>query len=126
MRVVKALLVNCMQRHGAPGVGGTCMFVSENDDVIDGMIVGVLDRVYQLFDKLSAADLFFYVAPGGSPTSAGGLIDAFIEWAEGIDDVIEIRLGATDIIQDYQRVGALYRRKGFTQTGVIYERRTDV
>ena len=126
MKVAKSLLVNSIQRHGAVGVGGTCVFVSENDGAIDGVIVGVLDRVYHVFDKLSATDLAFYVAPGGSPSSAGALFDAFFEWAEGIEGVIEVQIGATDMIQDYERTAALYRRKGFTQTGVIYERRTDL
>ena len=84
--VAKALLVNAIQRHGAVGVGGTCVFVTEHDGMIDGVIVGVLDRVYHVFDKLSAADLVFYVAPDGSAKSWGRLIDAFNEWVDGIDD----------------------------------------
>ena len=125
IKETKALLVNAIQRHGLKSAGGSCVFVSEHDGLVDGFIAGLLDRVYHIGDKLSATDFFFYVAPDGSPTSAGGLIDAFIDWALDIETVAEIRLAATDIIQDYERTAALYRRKGFTQTGVIYERRTD-
>ena len=122
----KSLLVNAIQRHGLPSVGGACVFVSEHEGVVDGFITGLLERVYHIGDKLSATDFYFYVAPEGSPTSAGSLADAFIEWALGIEAVIVMQLSATDIIQDYERAAALYRRKGFTQTGVIYERRTDL
>ena len=126
VKEIKALMMQAIQRHGLAQVGGACVFVSEHQGAVDGFIAGVLERVYHVGDKLSAADVFFYVMPDGSPGSAGGLIDAFVDWALGIEAVIEIRVGATDIIQDYQRTAALYRRKGFIQTGVIYERRIDL
>jgi hypothetical protein len=122
----KSLLVNAIQRHGLKSAGGSCVFVSEYEGVVDGFIAGLLERIYHIGDKLSAADFYFYVAPDGSPASAGDLADAFIDWALGIETVIVMQLSATDIIQDYERTAALYRRKGFTQTGVIYERRTDL
>ena len=122
----KALLVNAIQRHGLTSAGGACVFVSEHEGAVDGFIAGLFDRVYHIGDRLSASDIFFYVAPDGSPTSAGHLADAFIEWALDNEKVITMLLSATDIIQDYERVAALFRRKGFTQTGVIYERRTDL
>ncbi len=125
IKEAKSLLVNAIQRHGLTSAGGSCVFVSEHQGVVDGFIAGLLDRVYQIGDKLSATDIFFYVAPDGSPASASGLADAFIEWALNIEAVIVMQLSATNIIQDYERAAALYRRKGFTQTGVIYERRTD-
>lgn len=126
MKETKSLLVNAIQRHGLASAGGSCVFVSEHAGAVDGVIVGVLDRVYHIFDKLSAGDLAFYVTPGGSPRSAGALIDAYFEWADGIDAVIETLLGATDIVQDYEIAAALYQRKGMVQTGVIYERRLDI
>ena len=125
VKEIKALMMQSIQRHGLAQAGGSCIFVTEHQGAVDGFIAGLLERVYHVGDKLSATDFFFYVAPDGSPASAGGLIDAFVDWARGVEAVIEIRLGATDIIQDYQRTAALYRRKGFIQTGVIYERRTD-
>ena len=126
VKEIKALMMHAIQRHGLAQDGGACVFVSEHQGAVDGFIAGLLERVYHVGDKLSAADVFFYVAPDGSPGSADGLIDAYVDWAIGIEAVIEIRLGATDIIQDYQRTAALYRRKGFIQTGVIYERRLDI
>ena len=125
IKEIKSLMMNAIQRHGLVSVGGSCVFVSEPNDMVDGFIAGMLDRVYHIGDKLSASDFFFYVAPDGSWDSASGLADAYIEWAQNIKDVIVIQLAATDVIQDYQRTAALYRRKGFAQTGVIYERRTD-
>ena len=125
IKETKLLLVQAIQRHGLTTAGGSCVFVSEHDGAVDGFIAGLLDRVYHIGNKLSASDFFFYVAPGGSPTSAGSLADAYIDWALGIEAVIVIQLAATDIIQNYERAAALYRRKGFIQTGVIYERRTD-
>lgn len=126
VKEIKSLMMQAIQRHGLAQAGGACVFVSEHHDAVDGFIAGLLERIYHVGDRLSATDFFFYVDPDGSPASASGLIDAFIDWALGIEGVIEIRLGATDIIQDYQRTAALYRRKGFVQTGVIYERRLDL
>lgn len=120
----KALLVQAIQRHGLKTVGGSSVFVSEHEGAVDGFIVGMLDRVYHVGNKLWANDVFFYVTPKGSPRSAGRLFDAFLDWADSIENAVLIQGSATDIIQDYDKVAALYRRKGMVQTGVIYERRT--
>lgn len=121
-REAKALLMRCIQRHGSPNVGGSCVFVAEAGGRIDGFIVGLLDRVYHLGRRFSAEDLFFYVSPDSEPTMAGRLIDAYVAWAEANEKVIEIKLAATDIIDDWRRTAHLYERKGFHQIGAIYER----
>lgn len=124
-KLAKSVLLNTIQRHGLTRVGGACVFVTENDGVLDGFIIGVLELVYSISDKLSANDLFFYVSERGLPQSAGHLLDAFIERNVGIDGLVQIQMGATDAIQDYERTAKLYRLKGFVQTGVIYEMRMD-
>ncbi len=126
IKETKSLLVSAIQRHGLTSAGGSCVFVTENQGVVDGFIAGLLDRVYHIGDKLTATDIFFYVTPEGSPRSAGHLIDAFIDWTQDIEEVVEIRMAATDVIQPAEQSMALYQRKGFTQSGVIYERRTDL
>ena len=125
---MKAILVTAIQRHGLASAGGNCVFVSEHEGVVDGLIAASLDPVYYIGESLWANEVFFYVAPDGSPASAGDLIDAYVDWVQGIEAVIVQRLAATDIIDgvDYERTAALYRRKGFVQTGVIYERRNDL
>lgn len=121
-KAARSLLMTSMQRHGLKACGGTCVFVAE-DQNIQGMIVGIADRVYHVGTKLWATDLYFYVAEGADPRFAEGLYDAFTGWAEGMPDVVDIRNGATDAIGDFDRVAQFYKRKGLKQVGVIHERR---
>lgn len=122
MKSAKALVMQCIQRHGMQRAGGSSVFVIDRDGKIDGFIIGLLEPIYHIGKKLTATDLFYYAREKARPQDALRLFDQFIAWAESIPDVIEIRNGATDAIGDYRRVEALYRRKGLAQSGVIYER----
>lgn len=120
VKEAKALLMASIQRHGLKREGGTCVFVT---DQVDGFMMGMVDRVYHVGTKLVAQDLFYYAREGVKPQDAVGLLGAYLDWAESIPNVIEIRNGVTDIIGDVERVEALYRRRGFTRCGVIMERK---
>lgn len=124
-KATKALLMQTVQRHGLKTAGGTCAFVSESGGIVDGMIVGALNRVYFIGSKLMAQDVFFYTSALANPRSAGALLDAFIAWAVANENVFEIKPSATDIIGDPRRVEKLYLRKGFRQCGAIFERRIE-
>lgn len=121
LKFTKALFVRAIQRHGGTGDGATCLFVSDNDGV-QGFILGLLDRVYQVGDKLAALDAFYYAAHDIAPRDPARLIDAYVEWAGRSPNCIEIKLSATDVVGPTERVERLYRRKGFVRSGVIYER----
>lgn len=122
-KATKALLMNAVQRHGLKHEGGTCVFVSERSGLVDGLILGTLNRVYFIGSKLMAQDVFFYTNLVAHPTSAVELFDAYIAWGESVEAVFEIKASSSDIIGDPERVEALYLRKGFVRCGSIFERR---
>lgn len=123
LAAAKQLLVGSLQRATGKGPGATCAFVAENDGHIEGFIVGVLDRVYHIGKRLWATDLFFYTTKQAGPRDFERLFDAFEEWAMGNPKVIEIHPGVSDAINsDPTRLGRFYRRRGYAQDGLMFQR----
>lgn len=122
IKVAKGLLMQAIQRHGSPGYSGTNVMVGETDGGVEAMLVGVTDRVYHIGHLMTATDIYFYASPRAGARDAVALIDNFLDWAEGNSKVVEICLGATNAVGDYHRTELLYRRKGLSQTGVMYGR----
>ncbi len=119
----KRLIGQCVMKDGIPRDGGTMVAVSEHlPGVIDGFIIGILDRVYVVGDRLSATDLMFVPGAGTTPRDAIALLDAFLEWAGSIDAVHEIVLGVTDVFGSYEATERLYERKGFERSGSMFRR----
>lgn len=119
----KGLFSRAMQRHGHQTGGGSFVMVAEADSAVEGFIVGYLERCYHVLDGLMATDLFFICSERAHARSAGALLDAFMAWAEGNKRVIEIRMGVTNAIGDWKRAGKMYQRRGFEQSGALWERR---
>lgn len=121
---LKALLMGSIQRHGHKTVGGTCCLVAEGNKsgVLSGLLIGVLDRAYHILDGMMATDLFYFTSEQAGARDAIRLFDAFEAWAQGNPNVIEIKLGAPDVVDPNVRVGALYERRGYRQCGFIFER----
>lgn len=117
-RVYKATFIESIRLHAA-GRGG-CLFVAEKDGVVEGFILGVVCRVYNVCDVYEARDMFFFVTERADKRDAAKLAKALFKWASGLPDVVEINMGATDAISDYGRTEKLYRRLGMTQNGVMY------
>jgi hypothetical protein len=114
--------VQSIQRHNLKAAGGTCAFVGERNGAIEAFIIGSLDRVYHIGTKLMAQDLYFLSSPEGAPRSSAKLIDAYIEWATAIPDLIEINISVTSVISKPERVEKLFIRKGFSRSGAMFER----
>lgn len=120
MKVAKGLLMQAIQRHGQKGAGGTNCMVFEHDGQVEGFMFSVLDRVYHIGNLLTATDFYTY-ATDRAPARAGiALVDDFLAWCEGNPKVVEICLGATNAVGDYNRTALLFKRKGLSQTGVMY------
>lgn len=124
-RHAKGLLMNAIQRVGARHEGAMLVLVSEHDGAVTGFMVGLLDRLYQLGTKLFATDLFFYHTPGGNPVDPIGLLMGLVEWANTIPNVIEIKVGSTNVIGDHREIAKLYEGAGFKQCGALYEWRIE-
>lgn len=117
-QTAKSLLMNAIRKHNGQHDGCTWVMVSENGGVVDGFIVGMLDRVYHIGTKLAAKDMFLYA----TAADAGALIDSFIDWAQRNPCVYEINLSWTDAVAGAERIEKLYERKGFTRCGAIFVR----
>jgi len=125
LRECKRILVQAMQRHGGVGQGSSFVRVAENDGKVEALIVGIIDRVYHVTDKLYATDLFWLASEQANPRDSVGLMKSMVRWASENPAVIEIRVGATDVIANHDRMAPLYERMGFRACGAIFERRTD-
>ena len=101
-----------------------CVFVCEKDGAVEGFIIGMIDDLYHVLQPKYATDVFFYVSERDQ-RGAAGLFAAFIDWARAVPNVVSIRVGATDAVEDFERVAKLFKRKDFVQVGGIYEVRID-
>lgn len=125
VRELKGFLMTSIQRHGGSNPGATLVLVAEKAGAVEGFLIGLLDRAYHLMKELYATDIFFWLSARADPRDAIRLIETFMKWAEQNPRVIEVRLGITDAIGDFERIAVLYRRLGLQQTGVMYGKRFD-
>lgn len=119
----KAFLMSAIQRHDSPNEGGTWVQVAETSGDVVGVMIGVLDRIYVVGSKLRAIDVFYYGADRAAARDMIQLFDAFVAWGEANPKVAMITPTATHVVGDYSKAEKLFARRGFEQSGVIYERR---
>ena len=125
MTLQKALMT-FMMRNGHTNDGGCIVTVSEDDGVVEGFMVGMLDRIYHIGDKFSANDIYLYASPRCSPLAVGKMIDAYLAWAQANPKVHEIALSWSDALPFASRMAKVYERKGFSRCGEIFERAANV
>ena len=116
---INQLLSGVLQRTSVNGDGGTCAFVWE-DDGVQGLLLGVRERIYHVSKDFRATDIFFYIAKEYNDSLAFRLLlRAFEEWAWKHPRVKRIDLGITDIISDPKRLALIYKRFGYNEYGVM-------
>jgi hypothetical protein len=118
----KRLLATALQRHGHMNLGGSLVLVSERVDGVNGVLLGVLDNVYPCIKELVATDLLFIQEHEADPRDAITMVKQLIDWAEGNPKVIEIHLGVTGTVGDWERVGKLYEHLGLERCGAMFRR----
>lgn len=118
-RRCKALIVQSIQRHGGTSDGATFVAVADNDGLVEGFIIAVLQPLYLVLDVLEATDLFWITKPGAHATSAGRLLRAMHKWVP-VGPVI--RQANTDIISDIELSGRMMEQHGMRLTGHVYEK----
>lgn len=123
-KAAQALLQQAVQRHGGQHEGGSLVMVHERGGDLEGLFVGVLDRVYHIGDKLQANDMYLFVTPKAAKLAASRLLDAYVAWADGNPKVDreDVKLSFTNALPGAERVESLYEKKGFRRCGAIYER----
>jgi hypothetical protein len=119
--LVMAMIAGQNQR----GPQATYVTVCEHDGEVVGFMSGVLNRVYNIGDKLVASDVFL-VNEGSSMADTLKMIDGYIDWAKANPKVIEIGLSWSDAVGGGQTLAKLYKRKGFEVVGEQFEMRMDV
>ena len=93
----------------------SAVIVSENDGVLDGVMLCVTDSFFYNSKRKVATDLATYAK---KPGVGAGLIKAFIKWATD-KKVDRIMLGTSSNL-DPERVDRLYLRVGLTKIGGLY------
>lgn len=121
-KYTKGLLVKGIQRHGHKTGGGCFAQVAENECGVTGLVVGTLNRVYGIGDKLMASDLFWVSRTGvADPTDAPRLMRNMVEWARSNPEVIEIICAVTSVVEDDpRRPGLILERLGMKHYGGIW------
>lgn len=116
----KRLLVTSIQRHGHLHGGGCYVAVAEKNGAVEAFILGTLVRVYSIFNKLSATDLFWLASPRADPRDAIGLMKQMIKWAKTCPHLVEIKCGTTAILEDPEKAGRILEHLGLEPYGNIY------
>lgn len=117
------LVAAFVQRHGGSHDGATLVMVSETEGkVVEGFMLGALDRVYHIGKRLSANDVFLYVSDYAPRTDALRMFEAYMSWATNNPKVAVIKASYTDAIEGAGRMVGVYERKGFHKIGEIFER----
>jgi hypothetical protein len=119
----KALFRDAVMRNGRTNDGGVLLNVIEVAGELRGFMLGLLQRVYMIGDRLEAQDAFLYCSPYAPARAPERLIDAYIAWAESNPKVAEIALSFTNAGGvKVKKLARLYERKGFARVGEIWKR----
>lgn len=119
---LRQLLANWIKRHGGKYEGATWAVVSEHEDRIEGVLLGHLERVYIIGNKLRVTDLFWVCTPDAPPRDAWKMYRSMLNWAGKNELVVEAVAGTTGAMGDYRRAGNLLLRNGFSDHGAIYRK----
>lgn len=120
---LRSYLMQGVQRHGGTNNGSTCLFVEEHKGQVEGFILGILDRLYHIGDRLWSNDLFLVCTDNAPKMASSRLIDVYSDWAYNNPKVAKIMLSWTDAIGvDGKQIEKLFKRKGFLPVGGIWER----
>lgn len=114
-KAVDQLFTGAIAGQKQNGPGASFVQVAEEDGKVVGFMVGVLNRIYNVGDKLAASDVF--LINEGRNFNGFKMLDNYVSWAESNPKVIEIGLSWSDAIPSAKDIASVYRRKGFTLTG---------
>ena len=119
----KALLRDGVMRNGRTNNGGTLLNVVEFRGKVEGFMLGVLQRVYCIGNRLEAQDFFLFCTPKAPLTGFSQLLAAYVKWADDNPKVLETKLSWTNAVGvNGNKLGKLYQRHGFEQCGEIWSR----
>lgn len=100
--------------------GQTFAEVAEAAGTVEGFILGHTAPVYLIGDRQMATDLFWLASKRVDPRDPRRLMANMIAWARSRPDVIEIRCGATPVLQEPDKAGRMLKRLGLEPYGSFY------
>lgn len=118
----RRMTAQMIQRHGGSHDGATVVFVVEVDGQIEGVVIGALDRVYEIGVHLAAWDKFLVCTDKAPARAFLMLLKAFWRWADENPKVVEIGGSWSDIVATGERMDGVFTHEGFTRCGAIYRR----
>jgi len=124
--IAKSFLPRCVHFHGNHSAGSTLYLVSETAGEVRGFFIGCLSRIYVVGDKLEAQDVHLYLSDNADRRDFRRFINAFDEWADENDNVIEATLSLSDFIQDaaaWKRMAKFYKSRSYEETNRVFKRR---
>jgi hypothetical protein len=119
---MKAVLMQSIQSHMFKPFGDFLAKVSENKGVIEGFIIGASAPVYLIGEKNMVTDLFWVATDKVNPHEPIKLMKNLIAWGKVKPDVIEVRCGATPIVQSPIGAGNILKRLGLKPYGDFYRK----
>lgn len=123
MTSARAILMDGIRRHGGGHQGSTLFNVVEFRGQVEGYMLGILQRIYSIGNRLEAQDFWLFCTNKAPKIASGKLVDAYIEWADTNPKVADIALSWTNAAKvDGRKIARLYERKGFDRVGEIYKR----
>ena len=124
-KAMDSVLTGMVAQQGQKGPQGSCCAIAVEGSAPVGFIVGLLDRVYHIGNRLVANDVYLWLRPGANALHTLQLVRFYLKWARSVRAVLEIRLSWTDALPGAERLGRLYGRLGAERVGEIYELRLD-
>lgn len=120
----RKFMAKAVHTHEFSNFGGTFFLVCETDGIVEGYILGFLDKVYQIGKKLVAVETHFYTTDKASPRDALQMLNSFIAWGEENEKVLDIFMSTSDFGGDIDaRYEELLKRKGFKPCGTNFAKR---
>lgn len=116
----KKLLLMAIHRHNHKTENACWTQVVENAGQVCGLMLATMARVYVIGDRLMATDLFLVANGFAQPHEAGLLVRNMIQWAKRSPACIEVRCGATAVIEDPERTAKLFERAGMKPYGTLH------
>ena len=116
----RRVVFSSIQRDGHKIAGGTRVLVAETGNRVEGFLIGQIDRVYLVGDRLMASDVFWLATDDVDPRDPLDLVRGLVKWARSNPNVIEVQCGATDVLGGRERAGRALKHLGLEPYGAIW------
>lgn len=119
----KAVALMGVKRHGTHHEGSTFTAVAVTDDgVVEGFIIGLLQRFYNFTDALEATDAHWICTERVNPRDPIKLVKAMHKWAEAAPKVVAIMQANTNVIVDDVPVTRALEGLGMVRVGSVLKK----